>query len=330
VRVPGRKAIRKFAGWLRGRFVNGALILGYHRITEAAQDPFGMCVSPGHFERHLEVLCRYAHPTRLQTIAGGLHDGNWPRRSVVLTFDDGYADLLEIELLLARYQVPATVFVATGAMGSEFWWDELQRITLSPDTLLRHLVLHIGDSTWSWTPELVRTARHADRRSDLRPSLLQALYRLLSPLQPATRQHAMDQLRDWAGTGKEGSPSSRALTDVELIKLANGDWIEIGAHSVTHASLAALPISAQQKEIEESKGCLEALLGRGVAAFSYPNGSSSAETRELVRGAGYAYACASQNDVVWRGSDRFELPRFWIPDWDEAAFARWLRQWLES
>lgn len=328
MRVPGRKGLGRFGRWLRSRFVNGALILGYHRVTQAAQDPYGICVGPEHFAQHLEVLHRYAHPARLQTVARALPDDAWPRRSVVLTFDDGYADLLGIEPLLARYQVPATVFVTTGSMGSEFWWDELERIILSADTLPRHLSLRIDDSAWSWTQEGVGSSAPAEWLPETRSRLLRALYRLLRRLPPARRQQAMDQLRDWAGRGEEGCWASRALTDDELIELAGGGLIEVGAHSVTHRSLGDLPMSTQRGEIRQSKARLEVLLGRPVAAFSYPNGSSCAETRELVRDAGYVCACASQNDVVWRGSDRFALPRFWIPDCDGAAFARWLRRWL--
>jgi peptidoglycan/xylan/chitin deacetylase (PgdA/CDA1 family) len=328
VRVPGRKTMGRCVRWLRSRFVSGALILGYHRVAQTAQDPFGMCVSPEHFRQHLEALSRYAHPARLQMVARALPDDAWPRRSVVLTFDDGYADLLEVKPLLAHYQVPATVFVASGSMGGEFWWDELERIILSAHRLPEHLSLRVDGGVWEWEPGGVVSGERADRAAQDRLRLLQALYRLLRSLSPTKRQQAMDQLDHWAGIGKDRCPASRALADDELIELANGDLIEIGAHSVTHSSLADLPASEQREEIGQSKERLEALLGRPVTAFSYPNGSSSVQTRELVRNAGFACACASQNDVVWQGSDRFALPRFWIPDCDGAAFARWLRRWL--
>jgi hypothetical protein len=50
-----------------------------------------------------------------------------------VTFDDGYADnLLNGKPILTRYGIPATLFLATGTIGSssEYWWDELARLIL--------------------------------------------------------------------------------------------------------------------------------------------------------------------------------------------------------
>jgi peptidoglycan/xylan/chitin deacetylase (PgdA/CDA1 family) len=119
-----------------------------------------------------------------------------------------------------------------------------------------------------------------------------------------------------------------ALTMSELQQLAMNQLIEVGAHSLTHPSLAARPASEQRAEIEESKAFLENLLQRPVTGFSYPHGSLSSLTRDLVCQAGYRYACASHNDVVRCGSDPFRLPRFWVPDWNGERFGRWLQWWL--
>src|SRR5207248_638434 len=52
-----------------------------------------------------------------------------PSGAVCLTFDDGYSGVAEDALpVLERHELPATVFVAAGFVGSqrEFWWDELE------------------------------------------------------------------------------------------------------------------------------------------------------------------------------------------------------------
>ena len=59
-----------------------------------------------------------------------------PRRTVIITFDDGYADNFHTALpLLQEADCPATVFVTAGKIGAErdFWWDELERVILVPD-----------------------------------------------------------------------------------------------------------------------------------------------------------------------------------------------------
>ena len=99
----------------------------------------------------------------------------------------------------------------------------------------------------------------------------------------------------------------------------------------TSSGGSALPLAAQQAEIEGSKGRLEEILGRPVTNFAYPYGlcsDYSAETVTVVEQAGFDCASSSEEDNVWRGSDRFQLPRRIVFDWDGDEFARKLAQWL--
>jgi peptidoglycan/xylan/chitin deacetylase (PgdA/CDA1 family) len=45
---------------------------------------------------------------------------------VSVTIDDGYVDALQFaKIILEKQNVPATIFVTAGYLGSEFWWDKL-------------------------------------------------------------------------------------------------------------------------------------------------------------------------------------------------------------
>jgi peptidoglycan/xylan/chitin deacetylase (PgdA/CDA1 family) len=250
---------------------------------------------------------------------------------VVLTLDDGYADNLDhAKPLLERYQIPATLFVATGYVGRQFWWDELEQMLMSPATLPQQLALTLNGSTYEW--DLGDVARHTPTNGALgsRQRLLWSVYQRLLPLSPGELEKVMDQLRTWAGSESDNAPHARALTPDELVELARGRLVEIGAHTVTHPVLTELPTAAQRVEIQGSKAYLEELLGQPVTSFSYPNGASSDETLSIVHDAGFSSACASSHGVVWRGTSPFQLPRFWIQDWDGATFSRWLQRWLRG
>jgi peptidoglycan/xylan/chitin deacetylase (PgdA/CDA1 family) len=132
----------------------------------------------------------------------------------------------------------------------------------------------------------------------------------------------------WDDADEASRTVTRALTAAEIVQLAGQPLLEIGAHSVTHPFLARLSRHEQQVEIEQSKNALEALTGKRVTGFSYPNGSYSGETMALVQRAGFNYACAGGNNVTAAGTARFCLPRFWIPDCGGEAFAAWLKRWL--
>jgi peptidoglycan/xylan/chitin deacetylase (PgdA/CDA1 family) len=71
------------------------------------------------------VLRKHGYPLSLRELFQGLHEGRLPQRAIVLTFDNGYADrLYAAKPLLERFHIPATVFITTGSLGHEFWWDE--------------------------------------------------------------------------------------------------------------------------------------------------------------------------------------------------------------
>src|SRR6185295_16005847 len=86
-----------------------ALVLMYHRVAEVSADPFSLCVAPERFSEHMDTLRKVAQPLRLQQLAHHLRSGTLPRRSVVVTFDDGYVDNLQkAKPLLERFDIPAT------------------------------------------------------------------------------------------------------------------------------------------------------------------------------------------------------------------------------
>lgn len=321
-RIPGRKLARRSGRWLRSRWGPRAVVLGYHRITDASPDPYGMRVSTANFLEHLEALRQLATPLRLRDLAASVSGGSIPRGAVVVTFDDGYADnLITTKQRLERLEIPMTFFVATGALGSEFWWDELERILLFAKRLPAELSLRVGDATLSW--------RASDPDDPIeRVRLLRVASRWMEPLAEASRVAAFEELRGWAGPSQCLEPVHRAATAQELVELAAGGLVEIGAHSATHSRLASLSQGDQRKEIEGSGKQLRDLLGSEIHSFSYPHGSLSRETVALVREAGYRRACISDPDVVSGRTDLLRIPRFWVPDCDGDGFARWLRRWL--
>ena len=172
-----------------------------------------------------------------------------------VTFDDGYIDnLLAAEPLLRQYNVPATVFVASGDTdrGCEFWWDELERIILAPDDLPARLtfalpngprVLDLGASA-HYSP--ATAARHTRWRAYLsdpptaRHAAFLATWEQLVTLHDAEQWSALQSLLDAAGRGAAMRPSCRPMTAGEIGTLARGGVMEIGAHTLTHPALPSL------------------------------------------------------------------------------------------
>jgi peptidoglycan/xylan/chitin deacetylase (PgdA/CDA1 family) len=315
----------------------------YHRVTELPNDPHILAVTPAHFAEQMEVVRKHYIPIQLQELVEALRDGDVPDRGVVVTFDDGYADnLYEARSWLERYEIPATVFVTAGYVGSrrEFWWDELDRLLLQPGTLPENIRLKFNGNSCEWdlgessiyTRENFQLDRnwHLERKDDPTPrhALFRMLFKRLSTLSGGEKHKILDDLLSWSGAAPNARSSHKSLTEAEINGLKQSGLIDIGAHTMTHPVLCSLPVAEQRKEIRGSKEFLEAIINRPVMSFAYPHGAYSRETHAVVRENGFSAACSSHTDPVCRGANLFSLPRILVRDWDGETFARSLRSWF--
>jgi peptidoglycan/xylan/chitin deacetylase (PgdA/CDA1 family) len=117
----------------------GAPVLMYHSIAAAAARRFRrFAVDPGEFAAQMDYLeAAGYHPlTAADVLSGGTSGRSLPPHPVVLTFDDAYADFYSAALpTLRAHGFPATLFVATGYVGSTARWNrrvgEGNRVILS-------------------------------------------------------------------------------------------------------------------------------------------------------------------------------------------------------
>jgi peptidoglycan/xylan/chitin deacetylase (PgdA/CDA1 family) len=321
------------------------LVLLYHRVIELEFDPHRLCVTPSHFGEHLEVLRAYGRRYRIREVAAALRAGRLPHRGVGVTFDDGYADNLHnAKPLLERHDVPATVFVTAGYVGRgrEFWWDELERIVFVPAALPPNLALTVNDRHHEWPLGVAASngGYHGwdmarKESADSRGALYRTLYTLLCPLADERREEALAALRAWAGLPADPRPTHRTLDVKEVVQLADGGLIEIGAHTATHPILGSLDRRSQWNEVHGGKTRLEQMLGRRVTSFAYPYGSRARsdyteETVGVVRDAGFECACSYRPEPVRRHADPFQISRATVLDWNGDEFERRLRQWFNG
>jgi peptidoglycan/xylan/chitin deacetylase (PgdA/CDA1 family) len=92
--------------------------------------------------------------------------------------------------------------------------------------------------------------------------------------------------------------------------------ISVGAHGCTHQLLTGLPPAARIDEIQRSRVEAEALSGLSVTGFAYPHGDRDAETIEMVRRAGYRWACSTCEAIIDPlRANPHDLPRLAVGDW---------------
>lgn len=317
-------------------FGRTCFIFVYHRIAESPIDPWGLAVSPDQFREQMLWLRANADPVPLESIIFARSPRDLTRRSVAITFDDGYADVLLNALpILEELKIPATVFLTAGFLDlpGEVWSDELAWRLL----LLRGDMTRLAQALGFSPPPLPLSSGTSSWYAWESPkNLCQWLYRELcaqlvgSP--PARHLHVLQEARRWM----EGDPPAalaRFLTSAEAMRLAASHHIEIGAHTVTHPSLANLSPPEQSFEISESRKALERLTGRDVRSFAFPYGKKqhfNSASIQAVRAAGYHCSCVNYGRPVNQATSRWMLPRYQILNWDAQQLARAMKRWSQE
>lgn len=316
------------------------LILLYHRIANLDADPQLLAVSPRNFREHLNIIRDRFNPISLDQLLSAHAARDIPPNSVVVTFDDGYADNFEIAApLLAEYSIPTTIFVTPriGPIDREFWWDDLERIVLTAPRLPADLRIEYGRIVHEWHIADGSNDRPSRRGWNVlssepvseRQGLYLFLCHLLRPMRDDHRSGILDELRAWAGAAEIVRPSHRPMFHEQLRAAAAHDLIEIGAHTLTHPQLSTLSVNRQLDEILGSRSELERIIAQPVTSFAYPfgcRGDFGEESAAMARCAGFQCACANSGKPpvpaarVTADANVFELPRAIVRDWDGAEF----------
>lgn len=108
--------------------VPGVVVLIYHRVGARAQSEIDLPAEE--FDRQMAWLAETGRAVDIDTAVSRLvmrEPAQGPDQAagnpVVVTFDDGTADLAEVALpILAKHQVPATVYIATRYVDEQLPW----------------------------------------------------------------------------------------------------------------------------------------------------------------------------------------------------------------
>jgi peptidoglycan/xylan/chitin deacetylase (PgdA/CDA1 family) len=304
---PGGRPQFPFIRFSRAR---NAQILIYHRVNDE-RDPYFPGTPTTVFERQMEYVSSRFHVLSLAELLGGLSRGALPDNAVAVTLDDGYRDnYLNAFPILQRYSIPATIFLATSAIGTtrQLWHDDV----------------------FSAFRETTEPALEAFGRAKIRGSLAAIPDRLqvqrdvlayIRSMNDPDRIAAVSLLREQLRVGPARETPGLMLSWEEAAVMSRAG-IDFGSHTVTHPILSRTDEAHARHEISESKRAIEERLGVRVEGFAYPNGGRAdflPETKALLREFGYTYAVTTIPGSNEPDADVYELRR--ATPWDEDIFA---------
>ncbi|MDX6597658.1 MAG: hypothetical protein QOE87_1545 [Gaiellales bacterium] len=112
-------------------------------------------------------------------------------------------------------------------------------------------------------------------------------------------------------TGTVGS--RRGMTAQAVAELAGYPGrVEVGAHTISHATLDEISARRAKEEIVGSREMLEQVVGAAIASFAYPHGAFNRRVRQIVIDAGYLSAGAVKNALARTNDDVFSIPTWTV------------------
>ena len=264
----------------------GLATLCYHNVIadgETGLVPFrALHVTAERFRSHCRLLSRNCTPVSMAQVLSFLDGGPaLPPRAVLLTFDDGYRNMLRIAApILMEFRIPATFFVATGRPDGGLLWYDAAAAALGDENV---------EALKSLPPEalLARSQEWASR-----PSVCPAA----ATMTPAEVRH----LAALPGM----SIGAHSVTHSILAKGSTAfQRDEVAGSRGTLADwLGVAPVAFAYPN------------GRPELDF---NG----ETETLVEEAGFRAAFTTVPGFAVKGCPRFRMPRFLMTDIDSSELA---------
>ncbi len=283
--------------FVRARKRRNYQVLAYHRVGEAS--PYAVDRVPADlFGRQMELLSRRFNVLTLTELVERSKTGDLPPNAVAVTFDDGYRDNYEYAYpVLKRYGMPATIFLATGCIGtSGMPWHE---------RVFSFMRTFPGGRLRSEGEEHDLSGPSAKR------DFLERQIARLKTLDPDSRDRWIDGIVSGNPNPQFAAIGRTMLSWDEVREMAQGG-IEFGAHTVNHPILSRIPPDEAAREIHESKRQIEERLEGKVHAFAYPNGKPQDYgdlVKKCARDAGFSCAVTT----IWGSNDGdtdpFELRR---------------------
>jgi peptidoglycan/xylan/chitin deacetylase (PgdA/CDA1 family) len=231
-------------------------------------------------------------------------EGDFSRRFVCLTFDDGYRDTLQWAYpILKEAGVPFAVYVPTSFPDrlGELWWLVLEAVIARNGRI--GLVIGGRDRKFDCRSVAEKRALYDELYWWLRvrpnETEMRGIVRSLAAFYHVDVAAFCDELcMGWS----------------EIATLAADPLVTIGAHTVNHPMLAKLSKENARAEMELSAAVIEAALSVRPQHLSYPYGdrtSASAREFDLAAELGFKTAVTTRPGVLFPGHGKrlTALPR---------------------
>ncbi|MCG7988076.1 MAG: polysaccharide deacetylase family protein [Candidatus Thiodiazotropha weberae] len=286
---------------------NSVTVLAYHCVVDKPLDVWDWCfLDKEQFRKQIRYLVRSFKVVSLSEAVQRIQNNQIEEPTAVITFDDGFHNIYSQAFpILQEFNVPATIFLATGTIGSDrtIWFTRLLRAIIETQS---------SQLKWNGEQYYLHTANYK-KESSLQ---LQATLKLLpAPLLEKSLCEIEERLGFEPDSPIPDGSVFRMLTNDTIQLMRDSGLIEFGAHTVNHTILSKLDSSLKKEEIQASTADVELMAGDTCRFFAYPNGrleDFDSESMRLLKEMGIEAAVTMVPGQNKGDSPMMELNRYGI------------------
>lgn len=261
------------------------------------------------FLKQLEYLIKNFKIISIQEFYLRYKENGFKGNEIVLTFDDGYKNNLEVLApIMAKYDVPYTVFVSTKNIDSGDLFPTSKLRLVIYGTKLKTLKLPslnktYGINTIEEKSEVYKELSHLMKTSKL--SKVELLCdELINNISEEYYQKLLSKYNNL-----------RPLSWDELRNLSLFDQCTVGSHCIDHICCHSnQEEETLQYQINESKIIIEKKLNISCEFFAFPNGDHTDKSLTIAKDAGYKLAFTTERTKIMKHDGRYSgIPRLGMP-----------------
>ena len=206
----------------------------YHQVPQVHDEMRAAEPDANTFRWQMSLIAKYYTPISLTAALEKINTNTLPSNAICVTFDDGYENNLTVAApILAEFNIPATVFIATAFLdGNNMWNDRIIDLyaDLSRDTI---------------NLDVLSMGRQSLTNIDTRKKMAFQLISHLKYLPFGRRVEIIDAIYQQ----NNQSEYPRRMMTAGQIKALSNMGIDIGAHTVDHPILKVLSKEQQYQQI---------------------------------------------------------------------------------
>jgi peptidoglycan/xylan/chitin deacetylase (PgdA/CDA1 family) len=223
------------------------------------------------------------------------------KRTIALTFDDGYINNFTVALpILKKHNVPATFYLITESLENKDFYVWPDVIDLVQKHTKEDIVISAGTFKYPgfYCAELGLSLTDLMKQSgvDREKHLTEIKQKYPVYITEAAKEPELIKL----------------VHKTELTHYANEPLIEYGSHTHMHYNLEFLPSAECLNEVALSKKIIEEITKKPVISLAFPDGSYNADTISNSKKAGYENVVAVTYKLNENNKDPFILSRFTV------------------